>query len=225
MTMLRFAVPGEDDLTVPLADIRLVIAGWTGRDPVARDAHIRELAELGIAPPATTPIYYRAAASRLTQAGRIETTGATSSGEVEFVLVRRAGRLFVGVASDHTDREVETYGVTVSKQMCDKPIAPALWPMEAVRPHWDRLTLRATATIGGEALRYQEGAVAAMLAPDVVLGGWTEDDGRDLVMLCGTLAAIGGIRPATRFDFAIEDPVLGRSIAHGYDVDVLPIAG
>ena len=32
-----------------------VIAGWTGRDPVARDHHIKELQELGIAPPATTP--------------------------------------------------------------------------------------------------------------------------------------------------------------------------
>ena len=36
-----------------------VIAGWTGRDPVARDKHIAELEAIGIARPATTPIYYR----------------------------------------------------------------------------------------------------------------------------------------------------------------------
>ena len=47
---------------------RLVIAGWTGRDPVARDKHIAELEELGIARPASTPIYYRVAARRLTTA-------------------------------------------------------------------------------------------------------------------------------------------------------------
>src|SRR5258708_28829629 len=41
-----------------------------------------------------------------------------------------------------TDREVETYGVTVSKQMCDKPLAPLFWPYDEVAPHWDRLMLR-----------------------------------------------------------------------------------
>ena len=41
---------------------KAVIAGWTGRDPVARDKHIAELEAIGIARPASTPIYYRAAA-------------------------------------------------------------------------------------------------------------------------------------------------------------------
>ncbi len=44
-------------LTMPID--RVVIAGWTGRDPVARDKHIVELEALGIARPASTPIYYR----------------------------------------------------------------------------------------------------------------------------------------------------------------------
>ena len=44
-------------LTLPID--QAVIAGWTGRDPVARDKHIAELDALGIAPPASTPIYYR----------------------------------------------------------------------------------------------------------------------------------------------------------------------
>src|SRR5436190_22137261 len=109
-------------LTLPVH--QLVIAGWTGRDPVARDKHIAELAAIGIAPPASTPIYYRVAARRLTTAERIECSGAESSGEVEFVLIGSGGGIFVGVGSDHTDRKVETYGITVAKQMCDKPLAP-----------------------------------------------------------------------------------------------------
>ncbi len=44
-------------------------------------------------------------------------------------------------------------------------------------------------------------------------------------MFCGTLAAIGGIRPAERFEFEIEDPILKRTIRHGYDVAVLPVVG
>ena len=42
-------------------------------------------------------------------------------------------------------------------------------------------------------------------------------------MFCGTLSAIGGIRPATRFEMELEDPVLGRSMRHAYDVHALPV--
>jgi hypothetical protein len=45
------------------------------------------------------------------------------------------------------------------------------------------------------------------------------------MMFCGTFDAIGGIRPSSRFDFEIEDSILGRTIRHGYDIVSLPIAG
>ena len=38
-------------------------------------------------------------------------------------------------------------------------------------------------------------------------------------------SAIGGIRPAPRFDFELVDDVIGRKISHGYDILSLPIAG
>ena len=44
-------------------------------------------------------------------------------------------------------------------------------------------------------------------------------------MFGGTFAAMGGIRPADRFEYELEDPVLKRSIRHGYDVTVLPVLG
>ena len=61
------------------------------------------------------------------------------------------GKLWVGTGSDHTDREVEKYGVTVSKQMCEKPMAPAFWAYDDVAPHWDRLMLRAHVIEGRQA--------------------------------------------------------------------------
>jgi len=204
-----------------------VIAGWTGRDPVARDKHIAELEALGIARPASTPIYYRVAARRLTTASAIEVSGSDSSGEVEFVLIGAPGRIFVGVGSDHTDRKVETYGVTVSKQMCDKPIAPTLWDLAEVKGHWDQLLLRSYAVIGGERVLYQEGKLDGMLGvDDLIARGF---DGGKLPDGCavfgGTFAAKGGIRPASRFEFELEDPVLKRNIYHGYDVIELPVLG
>jgi len=205
-----------------------VIAGWTGRDHIAMEKHIVELEALGVARPASTPVYYRVAAARLTTAPRIEVSGGDSSGEVEFVLVQLQGKLWVGVGSDHTDRKVETIGVTISKQLCDKPLAPVLWPYEEVAGHWDQLILRSYILEGGERVLYQEGPVTTMRDPlDLIAGlkaGATALP-ESAVMYCGTLAAKGGIRPAARFEFELEDPVLKRSIAHGYDIETLPIAG
>jgi hypothetical protein len=85
---LTFNVDDKGMLTpLTLAIDQAVIAGWTGRDPVARDKHIAELEAIGIARPATTPIYYRCSARRITQVDRIEVSGENSSGEVEFVLI------------------------------------------------------------------------------------------------------------------------------------------
>jgi hypothetical protein len=205
----------------------LVVAGWTGRDPAAVEKHIKELEALGVKRPASTPIFYRVSAARLTTDTEIEVVGATSGGEVEFVLLQHGGRMWVGAGSDHTDREVETYGVTVSKQMCDKPIAPVLWAFDEVAPHWDKLILRATVTEGGARVLYQEGAVAAMMAPADLLARHAKAarlaDGT--LMFCGTLAAKGGVRPTAQFAFELEDPVKQRKIAHAYAVRTLPILG
>ena len=205
----------------------LVIAGWTGRDPVARDKHIAELEELGIARPASTPIYYRVAARRLTTGDMIECSGGDSSGEVEFVLIQSGGTLYVGVGSDHTDRKVETYNITASKQMCDKPLAPELWHLDDVADHWDQLVLRSWATIDGNRVLYQEGALTGMLPPQDLIAREFGADGMPdgAAMFGGTFAAKGGIRPASRFDYELVDPVRGRSIRHGYAITELPVLG
>jgi hypothetical protein len=212
-------------LTLPID--QAVIAGWTGRDPVARDKHIAELEAIGIARPASTPIYYRVSARRLTTEDSIEVSGTESSGEVEFVLIGWQGRIFVGAGSDHTDRKVETYSVTVSKQMCDKPIAPVLWEFEEVAGHWDRMILRSFAWIDGARVLYQEGTLDAMLpVAELIHRGFGGDKLPDgCAMFGGTFAAKGGIHPASRFEFELEDPVLRRTIRHAYDVIVLPVLG
>jgi Protein of unknown function (DUF2848) len=225
---LTFTVDAQDTTTpLTLRIDRAIMAGWTGRDPVARDKHIAELEAIGIARPATTPIYYPVAARRLTTDDSIEVSGADTSGEVEFVLIGWQDRIFVGVGSDHTDRKVETYSVTVSKQMCDKPMASVLWEYEDVAGHWDRLILRSHAWIDGKRVLYQEGTLDSMLPVKELIqrgfGGAGLPDG--CAMFGGTFAAKGGIRPADRFEFELEDPVLNRTIGHAYDVIALPVRG
>jgi hypothetical protein len=207
---------------------KAIIAGWTARDVAAMEKHIKELEEIGVPRPATTPIYYRVGATRLTTADAIQAAGNESSGEVEFVIVRIDGKLWIGAGSDHTDRKAETYNITVSKQMCDKPVAATLWPWDEVADHWNSLTLRSHAVIGGKRELYQEGKVAAMRPPLELIDGYNRDQGSfedGAVMFGGTLAAKGGIRPAERFEFELVDETLGRKIAHGYNITSLPVLG
>ncbi len=216
---------GTERRTVTVA--HAIIAGWTARDVKAMEHHIVELEAIGVPRPKQTPMYYRVGARRITTADRIEAVGGHSSGEAEYVIVNAHGQLWVGAGSDHTDRKVETYGITVSKQMCDKPVAPQLWPLSEVEAHWDRLQLHSEVRIDGKTSTYQDGAVASMRTPRELISLFERDFGPfgdGSLMFCGTLGAIGGIRPAERFEFALVDPVLDRRIAHGYDVAILPIA-
>jgi hypothetical protein len=197
----------------------LVIAGWTGRDEQALRKHIRELEELGVRPPKSTPIFYRVAASLFTHEVEIEVSGPDTSGEAEFVLLKTSSGMRVAVGSDHTDRKAETIGVSLSKQLCAKPVSKESWRYDELKPHWERLILRSWA----DGVLYQEGPVNAMRSPDDLLARYPLKEG--WAMFGGTLAAKGGIRPAQRFAMELEDPVLQRKLRHEYVVKVLPVEG
>jgi hypothetical protein len=202
----------------------LVIAGWTGRDEVALKKHIRELEAIGVKPPKTTPIFYRVAASLLTFEDEVQVSGPDTSGEVEFVLLSRPDGLWVTVGSDHTDRAAEKISVSLSKQLCAKPLARASWRYDEVKPHWARLILRSFIVEHGTRTLYQEGTVDAMRSPEDLIdrfGGLPAGH----AMFCGTFAAKGGIRSSQRFEMELEDPVLKRTLRHSYSVRALPIEG
>ena len=216
------------DISLPGRVRQLVIAGWTGRDRVAQEKHMAELELLGVRRPPTAPVYYRVSSSRITTSDSIEAAGNDSSGEVEFIMLQTGGALWIGVGSDHTDRKVETYNITVSKQMCEKPVARELWLFDEIRDHWDSLVLRSWVVNDGNHRLYQEGSVSSMLHPRDLIAGFVQDAGsleEGTAMFGGTLPAIGGIRPADRFDFELDDPVQKRRLAHGYEIRPLPVAG
>lgn len=203
-----------------------IIAGWTGRDPHKVQEHIDELALLGVAPPPATPCFYRAGAETPTTAETIDCVGADSSGEAEYVLlVDDDGTWWVGAGSDHTDRKVESYSITVSKQMCPKPVAPTLWRFAEVADHWDALEIRSWIEENGREVAYQDGSIAAMRDPRDTVAAYRAQ-GEDLrpgsLMFGGTLPVIGALRPAPVFTMELRDPVLGRAIRHRYAARWLP---
>jgi hypothetical protein len=206
---------------------KLIIAGWTGRDVAALERHIAELAAIGVERPKTTPIFYRVSASLLTTNDAIEVLGDHSSGEVECVVYSFNDGLWIGVGSDHTDRKAEAFGVSLSKQMCAKPVSRELWRFAEVASHWDRLMLRSYVGVAGKRRLYQEGSAAAMRpVPELIkLYGGDVALRNGTAMFCGTLAVHGAITPAENFAMELDDPVLRRKITHSYRVHHLPDNG
>jgi hypothetical protein len=222
--MLRFQAGTE---VLDVQPRQLVIAGWTGRDRAAIDHHIEELGAIGVPRPSTVPLYYRVAASLLTQAAQIEVLGAGSSGEVEPVLIRALGRWWLTVGSDHTDRDAERAGVALSKQLCAKPVALQAWPWDAVAARADTIVLRSEIFEGGRWVRYQDGTLASIRPLEQLVAGLPADapvaDG--LVLFCGTLGALPdasgrGVRPAARMRLLLVDG--NRTLTHEYATAALP---
>jgi len=201
-----------------------IVAGWAGRNLAAIEHHIDELAALGVPRPSAVPLFYRVAENQLSQAPRIQVVGADSSGEVETLVFMADGEMYVSLTSDHTDRKQETQSVALAKQLCAKPVATVAWRYADVADHWDELVIRSYIHENGSKVLYQEGALAALRPPAELIASYLA--GRALppgsAMSCGTVGAIGSIRPASCFSMELFDPRRQRSLHHHYEIDVLP---
>jgi hypothetical protein len=204
------------------------VAGWTGRDAAAIQHHIDELAAIGVKPPSSVPLYYRTASGMVTQQSCIDVVGKGTSGEVEPFLIASDGELYLGLASDHTDRELEAHSVALSKQICEKPVASEIWRFDEVKDHVEQIEMRSWVQEqdGDDWVLYQEGTIASIRPLSDLIDGSqlmkNAANGMASVMLCGTLGAKGGVRPARRFKMALHDPVLDRTITHAYEIRELP---
>jgi hypothetical protein len=189
------------------------------------EAHVRELEAEGIPRPPRTPMFYVLSAALLTTAAEITVVGGATSGEVECLFVSRHDGLWVGLASDHTDRVLERASVAKSKQVCHKPAASELWRFGDVAPHWDRLELRSFIDVAGRREAYQAGTAAATLPPEALVKDHISRGGRfdaGSAMFCGTLATLSAMRSSPRFEMELHDPVRGRTLRHTYRVRELP---
>jgi hypothetical protein len=218
---LTFDVLGTGE-TLTISSFDLVVAGYTGRDAAAVQHHIDELAAQGIAPPERVPMFYPVAASLATQQESCVVPSSLTAGEAEPVLVRTAGRLFLGVGSDHTDRELERESVARSKQACVKPLSRTVVPVDG-DTEWD--AMRLSSWVDGSP--YQEGPMSALRAPVETLAQWedqTQGDG-DIIMFGGTVPLLHGT-----FVFGCDWTVRldlpgGTALEHRYRVSSAPSRG
>ena len=210
------------DAPIPLrfnAD-HLICCGWAGRDRAALQAHVDELALLGVPPPTRVPTYMNLSTYLLTAAANIDVVSDTTSGEVEYVLLRLGDRMWVTVGSDHTDRHIEGQSIVASKQMCAKYLAGRCWPYDEVAGHWDRLVLRCWITKGGRRTLYQDSPLASILGPQELLKNLPEalDPAQGVVLYSGTIPTKVPLIYGDAYELALEDPVRRRRIGGEYRV-------
>ncbi|NLK20152.1 MAG: DUF2848 family protein [Synergistaceae bacterium] len=185
-------------------------------------AHVEELRKIGVPAPERVPSMYWVEPDRVKSDSLLWVVGESSSGEGEVFLARdEKGNQCVTVASDHTDRALETVSVAKAKQICSKIVAPVFWRVDEIREHWDSIELKTWA----DGKLYQEGTLGRMLPPEKLFELAREDSpapGR-ISLFSGTLAVLGeGIVYASDWALSLRDPVLGREIRHEYTVRILP---
>lgn len=213
MELVVDAAQGRE--VVVLKDPLVVLAAFTGRDTEAVRTHVEELGRHGIAPPKTTPMYYRVPPHLLVMADRIEVLGGDTSGEVEPVLIITGGREYLGLGSDHTDRKAEALSIPLAKQLGPKVLSPVVWPVSEVADEWDGIQV--VSRIDGEEL-YQEGALGHLLPPSSLAVDRFRVPGRDLVMFMGTFPTRGGIRPSSIFSASMARPGQHEPLALRYQI-------
>ena len=203
---------------------RIFNAGWAGSDRTAIQHHIDELAEMGVPAPQFIPTLFALGNHLLTTSNAIQVHGDKTSGEVEYVLLKRNNEWFVTVGSDHTDRRLESHSIPKAKNMCLNVMARDVWPYEEVRDHFAQLELECWVWREGARSLYQKDLCSALLPPEywlndlkVRIGGIAEG----VVLFSGTIGTVAGLVVGDSYEFQMTDPVLNRTISHKYDCAVL----
>jgi hypothetical protein len=204
--------------------LRIINAGYTGRDQKAVWAHIDELREKGIPAPESTPTYFPKLVDRLTQAEEFEVLDRTDhSGEAEYALIFSGDKVYVGVGSDHTDRKLEAISIHKAKQIYVNTISRELWDLSDVEGHWDEIILRSWVKQEDKKILFQEATLDAMLPPADLISrvrGLLVDpsDTDGLVIYSGTVASLTKADCSDYFEVELDDQTLGRKLSQHYEM-------
>jgi len=206
-----------------------VAAGYTGRDQKTVQAHIRELEVLGVPVPEKIPAMYWIDPERVNTKKILYVIGEKTSGEVEYFLAKdKAGELYVTVASDHTDREMEKISISKAKQLCNKIIAENCWKVSDIRDHWDKIIISLKIKVNNNfpEILYQEGSLGKIITSEKLEEICEYDNPNkkgNIAILSGTLPIISDETLFAKiYKLTIFDPILNRKIEHTYKVIILP---
>jgi len=206
---------------------RMINAGYTGRDQEKVRKHIEELKKEGVPAPESTPTAYEMITQLVYFDQEIEVIGRKTSGEAEYVLLCSGDEVYVGVGSDHTDRELESVSIIKSKQVCPNLLSDRLWRLKEIRKEWDEILLRSwTKNEEDEKILYQESPLSAMMSPedlmDFIKNRVDDKNLNGLVIFSGTIPMLTGeFVYGSYFEAELFSPRSKRKLNLSYQIQVL----
>lgn len=227
MVTLELTVAHRDGSTEPLEyDVERIANCGLAVDEDIAQAHLEEMEEEGIVVTQDPPVIFQIPSQAITTASYIQVNDPKTSGEAEVVYFVDEEETYVGVASDHTDRALETReeDIPKSKTICPNVVSETVWPLSEIRSHWDILELSGWTGTDGESHRYQHSTVEAFYSPEQLID--TVDDRSSapttgMAIFTGTVDAAAEIVFGDFFAAKLYDPVLDRSLQLEYEVDVV----
>ncbi|KAF1683616.1 DUF2848 family protein [Veillonella sp. R32] len=200
----------------------LLVVGFAGKDIDKTMEHIRELEEEGIKCPKSVPVLYQCSKELLTTSDNIEVIGNKTSGEVEYLILVHEGNYYIGVGSDHTDRELEAVSIHKSKQLCLKPFATTFWPYEEIKNHFDNIKLKSTQILNGQTIDYQQGLTSDLLSLDTIINTLKKEiDIENSLIFTGTVPLKNGFQYGEAFSCQLIDEKLNRTINLNYKIQII----
>lgn len=207
---------------------RMVNAGYVGKSSEAVEAHIEELKRRGVPHPPSVPMVFPVLSHNITTGNQIEVIGSKTSAEAEYVLLLDGENVFVGVGSDHTDRDLESQSIMKSKQICRNVMSQNVWKYEDVKSGWDHLLIQSwvRATDRDEEILYQKDSLGTIISATEIMNLVRSKiiDGREdgLVIFSGTVPILTSeIICGSYFRSELVDSRLQRTLACEYQIKKL----
>ncbi|MGF6906715.1 DUF2848 family protein [Fusobacterium sp. PH5-44] len=211
---------GNEELN--LIPEHVYVVGYSGSNKEKIYEHIKELEEqLNVAPPKKIPTVFEVSKEILTQDKNLYFVCEKTSGECEFVIIIKNSKIYIGLGSDHSDRELEAISVPKAKQICLKPISYEIWEYEEIKDHFSKIKLSAKS----DSKDYQIGTLADIISVEEILDELKKSLGGPVdncVIFSGTVPLVAGYEYGKNFYLELNDEILERKIAFDYDINVIP---
>jgi hypothetical protein len=204
----------------------LIVMGFTPRDEKLLKELFTALRKIGGDIPDKTPMTYPLSAELLTTKEEIFVVGNDTNGEVEYLIISFKGDIYIGVGSDHADKNIESLNIHKSKQLCAKHMCKEVWKWSEVKDHWDKVVLESRYIVNGVEELYQKNIAEVMLRPENIIQSVEEFYHKkisdfDCVIFSGSIPTLNGFRFGEHFQYSLFDPVINRKISSGYSIKKL----
>ena len=222
---IKFEVKGKDDSFVGKIEFdlkRLLIVGYSGSNVEKIMAHIKELKEhLGVPEPKKIPTIFECSKELLTTERNIKFVGDMTSGEVEFLIIKHANDIYIGIGSDHTDRKLESISVPKAKQICPKPIGEEVWLYKDVKEHWNEIEAESYQNIDRKKVLYQKGKLSEILPVEKIISELENRVGdiEDSIIFSGTVPLISTFKYGDEFICKIYDKKNNSTLNLNYEIN------